>query len=129
MLLEDASIHDDEDASFARLFGGFFVDYVFLHPDRGNLQTNCLINHFAHELRSPKDVHDMDFLGHIQQRSVSLLPEHLGDLGIDRNDAIAMGLHVRGNPMAGAKRAIGKANHGDGLGAIQQIANGIGLSY
>jgi hypothetical protein len=49
------------------------------------------------------------------------------DLRIDRNDAVAVRLHVHRYPVTGAQRAIGKSHDRDGAGALEQVRDGIRL--
>ena len=52
MFLQDAVVHHHEDSRLARLLRRFLMDHFFLHPDRGNFQLDCLIDHFLNKFRS-----------------------------------------------------------------------------
>ncbi len=106
----------------------FFIDHFLLHPNRGNLQPNRLIYNLLYELRPPEDVHDIDLLGNIEQRCIGFLAKSAFDVRIDRNDVVAIRLHVRRNPVAWAQRTVRESNDRNGFGALQQIGNTIGLS-
>src|ERR1700722_4260815 len=67
VFLQNAAVHHDENASLARLFGGRFVDHVFLHPNGWDFQLDRLIDNFFHKFRTPEDIHDVDLLRHIEQ--------------------------------------------------------------
>lgn len=127
VLLENAAVHYHKEAGFARLLSSFFVDDFFLHPNGGYAQLDRLVNNFVNEFRSTEDVDDVDLLRNIAQRWIGFLTQHFSNARIDRDDLIAMALHVRGNAMARTQWIIGKSNHRDGASAAQQVMDRIRL--
>jgi hypothetical protein len=129
VLFQDAQVHHYEYPRLAGLLCRAFVDDIFLHPDRRNFELNGLIDNLFYKLWPAKDVDDVDFLGHVKQRSVRLFPQGLCDSGVDRDDAISPGLHVGGDSVTGPHRIVGKANHSEGLGAAEKCGNRISVEY
>src|SRR5580704_7768971 len=119
VLFQNAAIHHHEDSRPARLLGGLLVNHIFLHPDRWDFQLNRLIHNFLNKLRPPKDVHNVDFIRHVEQRSISLLAQTGIDLWIHRNDPVSMALHVGGDAVAGTQRIAGETDYGDIFGALE----------
>src|SRR5271169_4787200 len=93
VLFQNAEVHHHEDSCIPRFFSSLLVNHVFLHPDRWNLQLNRLVHNLFYELRPPKNIHNVDLLRHLEQRSVGLLAQTRFDLRIHRNDAVALILH------------------------------------
>src|SRR6266851_6793911 len=115
VFFQNAAVHHHEYPGFARFLRRLLVNHVFLHPDRRNSQLNGLIHNFFHELRPAKNVHDVDLLRYLEQRSISLLAQTGLNVRIHRNDAVTLALHVGRNPVAGTHRVAGESDHGDGL--------------
>src|ERR1700733_4224726 len=106
VFLQDAAVHHHEDACLARLFSRLLVNHIFLHPDRRNLQLKGLVHDRFHELWPPENIHDVDLLRHIQQRSVGPLAQARLNLRIHRNDAVSVALHVSRHAVAGTQRIV-----------------------
>src|SRR5579872_676966 len=94
VFLQDTQVHHNEDSRFASFLSGFLVDDIFLHPDCGNFQFDCLIDNLFYKFGPAKNIDDVDFLRHVRQRGVCFLAKTFVDLRIDGNDAIAVALHV-----------------------------------
>ncbi len=94
MLLQDAAVHDHENSRLSRLFSGTLVNYLFLHPDRGYLQLDRLIDDRFDKFRATEDIHYIDRFLDLQQRGIRLLAKGLINFGIHRNNSIAVRLHV-----------------------------------
>src|SRR5271156_5051562 len=75
VLFQNAEVHHHKHSCIPRFFSGLLVNYVLLHPDRWNLQLDRLVHNFFHELRPPENVHNIDLLRHLEQRSVGLLAQ------------------------------------------------------
>src|SRR6266571_3574560 len=118
MLLQNAFIHHHEDPRLARLLRRFFVDNAFLQPDRRHLQPDRFIHHIRDELRPPKHIYHIDLLRHVGQRSNSLLSQRAFDGRVDRDNAVARGLHVRAHAVTWTQRAVRQADYGNGFGAF-----------
>ena len=63
MFLQDAAVHDHEDACLSRLFRSLLVDYSLLHPYDRNFQPDRLIDNFPHKFRTAEDVQTSIFSG------------------------------------------------------------------
>ena len=68
VLLQDALVHDNEDARVAGFFRRFLVDHAFLHRDDGRVNLDGLLYHFRDSIGPAKDVHDVNLVGNIEQR-------------------------------------------------------------
>ena len=128
MVFEDAAVHHYEDARPARLVCGSFVDYFFLHPNGGDFELDGLVDNFFDELRPAENIDEVDFLRlrNVEQRRISFLAQALLDLRIYRDDTISVALHVGRNAVAGTHGITRQADDRDGLGALQQVGDGIG---
>src|SRR5580704_7048322 len=100
MFLKDAEVHDHENSRLASLLRRFLVDHAFLHPDRRGFELNGLIDNLFDKLRTAKNIHDIDLLGHLQKRRVGLLTQALLDARVHREDAKSVALQVGGDTMA-----------------------------
>ena len=61
MFLENAGIHDHEDASLAGFLGGALVNHFLLHPDRRNFELDRLVDDFFHRFGAAENVDDVNF--------------------------------------------------------------------
>ena len=62
VFLQDAAIHDHEDAGLAGFLRRLFVNDALLHPDHGHLQADRLVDNLFHKFGPAEDVDDVDFL-------------------------------------------------------------------
>ena len=71
-------------------------------------------------LRSAEHVDDVDLFGDVFQGGVGLLAEHVGFVGVHRNDAVADCLEPAHDAVRRAVRFRGRAHDRDGLGFDQE---------
>lgn len=95
VLFQDAEVHHHKEACLARLLRGFFIDDLFLHPDGRYAELDRVVDNFLDEFRAAEDVDDIDLLRNIAQRSIRLLAEDFLNIWIDRDDLVAVALHIR----------------------------------
>jgi len=77
-----------------------------------------VIDNFFHVFRTAKNVHNIDFLPHIQQRRVRFFSQRFLNVWVDGNDVVSLTLHVCGDAVARPQGAAGKPDDRDGLGAL-----------
>jgi hypothetical protein len=75
VFLQNAAVHDHEDAGFAGLLCGLLLDHSLLHPNHGHLQPDCLVYGLFHEFGPPEDIYDVNFLWHFEQRPIRFLSQ------------------------------------------------------
>ena len=119
MVFQDASVHHNENSGPAGFSCRLLVNYTFLHPDGWDPELDRLIDNFFDEFRASKNIYDIDFLRDVEQRWIRVFAEAFVDPRIDRNDAIAMALHVSGNTVARPHRIAGQPNDSDDFGTAQ----------
>lgn len=125
MFLKYAEIHHHKNARALGFFCGFWIDDFFLHPHRWNFQLNSLIDNLLHELRTAEDVYDVDFFRDFQQRRIGFFSQRFSYERIDGNDFVTLRLHVGGNAITRAHRAIREPDYSNGFCALQQVADRI----
>ena len=97
-LLEQATIHDRENAGTYRALGSGLIDHPLLQPQRRQLEANALIHDRGHVLRPAEDIDDVHALvrpEHLRQLIEACdrrLAEDLLGIGIHWDDAIAEAL-------------------------------------
>jgi neutral ceramidase len=91
---------------------------LLLQPDTIHAPLQRIRYHLRHCFLPSEDVDDVDlqFRRNICEGSITSLTQHLRLFRIDRNDAIALCLHVLRNAMRGAERIGRKPHNGDGSG-------------
>ena len=127
MFLEDATVHHHENLCPARFFGCLLVDHIFLHPDRRDFELNRLIDNLLHKFGAPKNIHDINLPGNVEQRRVGGLTEAFVDIRVDRNNTVSVLLHIGGNAVTGTQRIARQSDHRNGFRFFQQIGNRIVL--
>jgi len=73
MFLENAPVHHHKDSCLTGFLRGILVNHIFLHPDCRHFQLDRLIHNLLHKLRPPENIHDVDLLRHLEQRSIGFL--------------------------------------------------------
>jgi len=84
-----AVVHDDVEPGGACPRGRQLIDDAILQPHRVGAHRDRIVDDGPDELRSAKDINHVDGVGDVSQRGVGALAEHLVDIGVDRDDAIA----------------------------------------
>ena len=88
--------------------GGFLVDHADLHPHRLGADRDRFIDRFAGCLRAAEDVDDVDRLADLGE----LAPDEFavdmlaGDLRVDWDDTVPVGLHEFHHAVGWARRAV-----------------------
>ena len=101
--------------------GGGLVDNAVLEPDGARRDGDGVVHDRAHELRSPKDVDDIDRLRDVTQAGIGALAQDLLEIGIDRDDAIARPLQVTRDAVAGTVRIGAEAHDGNRPRRVQDL--------
>src|SRR5438270_8208086 len=127
VLFQYTAVHYHENPCLAGFLRGCLIDHVFLQPDRFHLELHGLRDNSSNVSRPPEHIYQVTRVRHLEQRRIGLLSERFIHLGIDRNDAIALALHIGGYTVAGSQRTIGEPDDGDGSGTLEEIGNWIGL--
>ena len=103
--------------------GGVGVNNAFLHPYSAGAEAHGRFHDFRDMLRTAKNVDEIDFAAHLVQISIRVFPQCFRDIGVDRNNLIALALQVFADAVAGPPRLVGKADHGDAFRAPQQFGD------
>ena len=106
VLDEDAAVHDDADVVGFGEGGGFEVADALLDPEVGELEGDHFFDDGGDVLGKAEDVDNVGFGGESGERGIDGFAEDGGravgeEGGIDGQDAVAVGLHVGGNGVAG----------------------------
>src|SRR5437016_8132753 len=111
MLFENAAVHNHGQSSRAGLPGRGFMDYSLLQPNRWNIEPDSFVDDLGDELGTPEDVDHVDLLRNLGKASVGFGAEHFALVGIHRNNAISLALHVLRDAEARTHRVRRKADH------------------
>ena len=91
------------------------VDYAVLHPDVLGAHLYRLVDHGHDLVGAAEDVDHVDGFGNGLEVRVAFLPKGLFDHRIDRDNPVALALHVTGDPVAVPVGVVGKTDDRDGL--------------
>src|SRR4029077_14075928 len=117
------AVHDDSQPG---LFGpgrGCIVAHAELHPDDLGAGRDGLIRHAARRLGVAEDVYHIDRLGDVAERGVHALTleRRAGQIGIDRDHAIATALQEAHHAVRRPRRIGDGPDHGDYLDAAEDL--------
>jgi hypothetical protein len=102
------------------------ADYAKLEPDGFGANGDGRVDNGRNFFGATENVDDVDGLGDVLQARIGFRAEHFPFVGIDRNDAIADGLEIGGDFVAGPGGIARKADNGDGFCNAEKIEDGIG---
>ena len=89
MIFQNAAIHHHREAGLCGAECRRFMDYPFLHPDCFGADANGSFHEVRNELRTPKNIHNVDRLRYGIQVRVALLPQDFGLQRIYRDDPVS----------------------------------------
>ena len=112
---EEAGVFDYGEAGGGGFFGGGGVFYAELEPEDFGIDGDGRAGDGRHVFGAAEDVDDVDGFGNVFETRVRFLAEDFGFVGIDGNDAVADGLKIRSDFIAGAGWIGGESDDGDGL--------------
>lgn len=123
---QEAEVFGGKQSGRAGDFAGARADDAELEPDRFGADGDGGVDDGRHFFGAAEDVDDVDGLGNVFQTRVGFRAEHFPFVGIDGNDAVADGLEIGGDFVAGASGIGGESDNGDGFRAAEEIEDGIG---
>jgi hypothetical protein len=133
VLDHNAAVHDDVDASGFGAGGGFGVDDSLLDPDVFEAEFEHLVDYRGNEFRKPEDVDYVGLDGEVGEAGVGFFAQDGLDCGVDRQDAVALFLHVRRDVVAGLVRVVGETDNSYGArlrwGVAEHVSNDFGFVH
>src|SRR5580700_9406134 len=111
----NATIHHHFETRFPGPAGGRFVDHAQLHPDHFHSTFDGLFDDIGNSRRLAKNIHNLDWPGHVAQRRVTGFSQYLSFARIYRGDVITVRDHINRGEMAGTEWIRGKPHHGNPL--------------
>ena len=108
---EEAGILDDGETGGAGFFSGGGVFYAQLEPEDFGIDGDGRNSNRRHIFGAAEDVDDVDGFGYIFEARVGFFAQDFGFVGIDRDDAVAARLHVRGDAVARPRGLRGQTHH------------------
>src|SRR5262245_13475781 len=124
-----APVHDRLQPGGPRLGGRCLVLHPELLPEDLGADGDRLVGDGQHVLGLAEDVDDVHLLGDVLQGLVALLAEDFRVLGIHRNHAVAVLLHVLGGEIARPEPVRREADDGDGAGFAQDAAQRVDVVH
>jgi hypothetical protein len=126
---QEAGVLNDGEARRAGFFGGGGVFYAELEPEDFGFDGDGGVDDGWHIFGTAEDVDDVDGFGNVFEARVGFFAEDFGFVGIDGDDAVAGGLEIGSDFIAGAGRIRGEADDGDGFGRAEEVEDGVGGGF
>jgi hypothetical protein len=123
---QEAEVFDGQESGRTGNFTGLRADDAQLEPDGFGADGDGGVDDGRNFLGAAEDVDNIDGLGNVLQARTGFRAEHFPFVGIDGNDAVADGLEIQGDFVAGAGGIGGEADNGDGSCDAEEIEDGIG---
>jgi hypothetical protein len=123
---DEAGVFDHGEARGAGFFGGGGVLYSELEPEGFGFDGDGRVGDGRHIFGAAEDVDDVYGFRDVFETGVRFFAEYFGFVGIDRDDAVAGGLEIRGDFIAGTGGIGGEADDGDGFGGAEEVEDGVG---
>jgi hypothetical protein len=125
----DAAVGDGLSSGILKEQIGFVIFYAQLLPQTGGANLKGFLGNGQYIFRLSKDIHYVDFFGNVEQTGVTSLTQNFFCWilttacisGVDRNDFVAMLLHVLGRKKTGAVPLGREAHYGYGLGRFKNV--------
>ena len=119
--MEDAAIHHDFQAGRTGTGGRFLVHNSQLHPDDPRIAADGGFDDVGNVVGPAEDVDDLEWLGNILQRGVSLLSENFSLEWVHRDDPVTRVLHVLRDGVTRAPFVRRKPDNRDGLVFLENV--------
>jgi 5-(carboxyamino)imidazole ribonucleotide mutase len=117
-----AAVHDHRHARGGRALERVAVEDAELEPDRLRADVDRLVGEDPGSLGAAEHVDHIDLEGHLGQRGVAVLAEHVVGLGVDRDDPLAVLLQEPGDAVGGPARVAAEPDDGPGLALLEHEA-------
>jgi len=124
-----AAVHDRLETGGARSGSGLLVLHAELLPEHLGANGDRVLGDRRHVLRLAEDIDHVYPVRDFPKGGVTSLAEDLPVLGIHRDDAVAMLLHVLGGEVARPEPVSGKPDHGDGAALAEDAAQGVDVVH
>jgi hypothetical protein len=98
---------------------------ALLEPEHFGVDGDGGIGYGRNVSGAAEDFDDINGFEDVFQACVGFFAEHFSFVGIDGDDAVAGGLQVSGDFMAGAGGVGRKTDHRDGFGGAEELGDGI----
>jgi hypothetical protein len=109
--------------------GGWGVFYAELEPKDFGFDGDGGIGYRRNIFGAAEDVNDVDRIGDVFEAGIGFFAEDFGFVGIDGNDAIADGLEVGSDCVAGTGGIRGETDYGDGFGGAEEVEDWVGGGF
>lgn len=90
MLLQNAAVHYNIEPGFHRAPSRLFIDHSLLKPHAPGAQSNRFIDVLTGFFAPPKDIHQIDLLGHVFKLRIGFLAKRAGLVRVHRYDSISV---------------------------------------
>jgi hypothetical protein len=118
---QETGVLDYGETGGGGFFGGGGVFYAELEPEDFGFDGDGGVGDGRHVFGATEDVDDVDGFGDVFEARVGFFAQYFGFVGIDGDDAVADGLEIGSDFVAGASWIGGEADDGDGFRGAEEI--------